>query len=329
MYEANMKVQRWQLLQRRGQPLEIKIRMSQNRIRRWYNYCHGDVYVSYSGGKDSTVVLDLARGLYPEIPAVFAATGLQYPEVRAHVKKTENVTWLRPTMPFTEVIKKFGYPVISKKVAAFVSDLQNASERNCATCNLRLTGYNRAGQYCPSQILSHKWRFLVNAPFKISAKCCNVMKKAPFTKYNRQTGNRPITGIMACDSQWREQTYLRYGCLMTETKHPMCHPIAFWTDQDILNYLKLHGISYASVYGDIITDYTGKLTTTGLRGTGCVFCAFGVHFDKFPNRFQRLANTHPKLYDYCMNTLNMAEVLEYCGIEYKPNHNNTVRLKLF
>lgn len=312
-------MQMWQLLQRQGQPLETKIRMSRHRIRRWYNYCHGDTYVSYSGGKDSTVVLDLVRELYPETPAVFVSTGLQYPEIRAQIRRTENVTWLRPTMPFTEVIRRYGYPVISKRVARFVSDLQNASEKNRATCNLRLTGYNRAGQYCSSMKLPNKWRFLVDAPFKISAQCCNVMKKAPFARYSRRTGRGPITGMMACESDRREQAYLRYGCLTVGTKHPMCHPIAFWTEHDVLSYIKQRDISYASVYGDIVTGPEGKLVTTGVARTGCIFCAFGAHLEKSPNRFQQLASTHPKLYDYCMNKLNMAEVLEYIGVEYQSS----------
>ena len=63
----------------------------------------------------------------------------------------------------------------------------------------------------------------------------------------------------------------------------------------------------------------GGWTTTGEKRTGCVFCAFGAHLEKAPNRFQRLKITHPKLWDYCMRPweehgLGMRQVLEYIGI---------------
>lgn len=61
--------------------LERKIRVTQTRIIEWYQHYKGQVYVSFSGGKDSTVLLDLARRIYPEIPAVFVDTGLEYPEI--------------------------------------------------------------------------------------------------------------------------------------------------------------------------------------------------------------------------------------------------------
>ena len=69
--------------------------------------------------------------------------------------------------------------------------------------------------------------------------------------------------------------------------------MSFWTEQDVLAYLKMTGIPYASVYGEIVEE-NGRLTTTGAKRTGCMFCMFGVHLEKKPNRFQRMALTHPK-----------------------------------
>ena len=74
--------------------LERKIQVTQTRILEWYMKNGGQVYVSFSGGKDSTILLDLARRIYPDIPAVFVDTGLEYPEIREFVKTIENVTWL-------------------------------------------------------------------------------------------------------------------------------------------------------------------------------------------------------------------------------------------
>ena len=109
------------LKQRQSLPLDIKVRMTEQRIREWVNeFGIGGVYVSFSGGKDSTVLLHIARRLYPDIPAVFVDTGLEYPEIRNFVKTFDNVEWLKPEMNFKQVIEKYGYPFISKEVSECV-----------------------------------------------------------------------------------------------------------------------------------------------------------------------------------------------------------------
>ena len=102
-------------------PLEAKIAMTKVRIREWVNYYGIDgVYVSFSGGKDSTVLLHIARQIYPNIKAMFVDTGLEYPEIRQFVKTFDNVDWIKPKMNFKQVIEKYGYPFISKEVSECV-----------------------------------------------------------------------------------------------------------------------------------------------------------------------------------------------------------------
>jgi len=108
------------LYQMQSLPLSAKISMTKRRIRDWYDYWNGDVYVSFSGGKDSTVLVDLVHnecGL-KDVPLVFVDTGLEYPELREFVKGYgDKVTWLKPKMTFRQVIEKYGYPFISKEVS--------------------------------------------------------------------------------------------------------------------------------------------------------------------------------------------------------------------
>lgn len=111
----------WELQQMQALPLNLKIALTQNRIREWVNeFGLEGVYVSFSGGKDSTVLLDIARKMYPGIKAVFADTGLEFPETKAFVRQFDNVDIVKPKMRYVETIKKYGYPIISKEVAECV-----------------------------------------------------------------------------------------------------------------------------------------------------------------------------------------------------------------
>lgn len=98
-------------------PMWRKEQITQARIMEWYFKFKGQVYVSFSGGKDSTVLLHIARRIFPDIEAIFCDTGLEYPEVRQFAKSFDNVTTIRPKLRFDEVIKKYGYPFIGKEVA--------------------------------------------------------------------------------------------------------------------------------------------------------------------------------------------------------------------
>ena len=105
------------LLELQSLPLERKIQITQARIIEWYQHFKGNVCVSFSGGKDSTVLLHIARQIYPNIPAVFSNTGLEYASIQQFVRTWDNVDIVVPKMKFNEVLTQFGYPLIGKEVA--------------------------------------------------------------------------------------------------------------------------------------------------------------------------------------------------------------------
>lgn len=120
----------WELYQLQSLPLRAKIQKTKDNIQQWINAFGRDgVYVSFSGGKDSTVLLDIAREVYPQMPAVFIDTGLEYPEVRNFAKSFENIEVLKPKMSFEQVIKKYGYPFISKEVSECVQGAKRYLKR--------------------------------------------------------------------------------------------------------------------------------------------------------------------------------------------------------
>ena len=291
-----------------------KVILTHDLIQDFYTKNNGKVTVSFSGGLDSTVLLHIARMAAPEIRAVFSNTGLEYPEIVAFVKTFDNVDIVKPAMRFDTVIKTYGYPVISKRTSRFISDLQNPTQQNENTRNLRLTGISRCtqpGVLQKSMRLAKKWFFLIVAPFKISDKCCDRLKKDPLNQYEKEHGTKRIIGIMADESNMRVQQARRYG---TETDK-LLQPMIFWTRQDVLQYIRFMALPYCKIYGEII-EHNRKFDTTGEHRTGCMFCMFGVHLEKNPNRFQRMKLTHPNQYNYCINTLGCGKVLDYIGVSY-------------
>lgn len=289
-------------------PLELKIKMTQRRIRDWVSeFGTNGVYVSFSGGKDSTVLLHLVRELYPDVEAVFVNTGLEYPEIQKFVKSFDNVTILRPKMRFDEVISKYGYPMISKEVSLSVYYAHNGSKWAIN----RIQGLNIDGTYSIYKQRYKKYYPLINVDFCISDNCCSVMKKHPAKQFEKETGKKPMIATMADESELRKTQWLKTGCNAFDIKRPVSKPMSVWTEQDVLHYIKEYNIPIASVYGDIVyaeapeqmrlEDFSGeKFTTTGCKRTGCIFCGFGCHLDKDPSRFQQLKQTHPRQYEYCL-----------------------------
>ena len=308
-YKMNQKIQELQELQKL--PLERKIGIAQARIAEWYEHFNGNVYISFSGGKDSTVLLDIVRKMYPDVEAVFSNTGLEYPEIVSFVKSFDNITVIRPKKSFKQVLEKYGYPVISKEQSFYISNYRNTKSEKLK--KLRMEG-DKDGNYK----ISDKWKYLVDAPFEISSECCNVLKKKPFKYFEKTTNKKAIIGVLAEESILRKSNWYKYGCNMFEAKRQVSKPLSVWREQDVLEYIKKFNLPYASVYGELKQDIYGKYYFTGEQRTGCIFCMYGCHLEKNPNRFQKLAVSHPKLYDYCINKLKLGEVLDYIGVDYKP-----------
>jgi len=291
--------------------LARKIQVTQTRIMEWYHHYGGKVAVSFSGGLDSTVLLDLARRVYPDIRAAFVQTGMEYREIMDFVATVPNVTWLYPEIPFNKVISDYGYPVISKEVAKRI----DYAQKGAAWAKMHLRGLMADGTPSKYNERYKKWAFLADAPFRVSEKCCDISKKRPLSRFAKETGCMPIVGTMASESFRRQSGFLQTGCNGFHKKEPSSQPLSFWNKQNVLEYIKLTGIPYAGIYGEIVTNpKTGKLKTTGAQRTGCAYCMFGVHLEKEPNRFQRMAVENPNMYEYCMNRLGCGAVLDYLGV---------------
>ena len=292
-------------------PLEVKVLKTQQRIREWVtHYGQDGVYVSFSGGKDSTVLLHIVRELYPDVEAVFVNTGLEYPEIQRFVKTFDNVRILYPDKSFKKVLTEYGYPLIGKEVAQVISEARRADGNGKYSYRLkRLNGTLTDKNGDKSRYCCEKYQPLVNVDFQISHKCCHIMKERPAKKFEKEFDKKPFVATMTEESRAREQAWLKSGCNVFDSKREVSKPMSFWSEQDVLRYIKENNIELAPVYGEIIPidgqtafDCVDcKLCTTGCDRTGCIFCGFGAHLEKGETRFQRLKRTHPKQYDFCIN----------------------------
>lgn len=279
--------------------LEEKINATKRLIMDWYGQFDGKVYVSFSGGKDSTVLLHIARSLYPEIVGVYANTGLEFPEINKFVKKNENIITIKPKMSFKETLEKYGFPVVSKEQSQYIMQYRTAKSEK--TKDTRWNG-NKWGR----GKISEKWKYLVNADFKITDKCCDIFKKNPFKKFEKETGLKPMIGTMAGESAHRAKYYLNGECNAFNAKRPISKPLSFWSEGDIYKYIRDFNVEISEIY------------KMGYKRTGCMFCMYGLHLnDQKDDRFTRMKKTHPKLFTYCMDRLGLRKVIkEYTGRDY-------------
>lgn len=324
-----------ELRQMQAMPLELKIRMSERRIKTWYDHFRGLVYVSFSGGKDSTVLKHLVEntlGVY-DVPSVFVNTGLEYPEIQKFAMSQPNVVTIRPKMRFDEVVREYGYPVISKEISKKAKDAKSyiAQGRTDGYALAQFNGTYKSKNGNKSIYDCRKYRYLLDSDFRISHQCCDVMKKRPLKEYGKRSGRHPYLGTMADESFLRRQKWLMQGCNAFDNRNPVSQPMSFWTEQDVLEYIRAFKLDYCPIYGDIVEDEKGLLTTTGANRTGCIFCMFGCHLEKEPNRFQCLKDTHPNQYRYCIGGgeyvdgiwqpnkegLGLAHVLDFIGVKYE------------
>ena len=385
------------LYQMQAMPLSVKIRMTKYRIKQWIErYGEDGVYISFSGGKDSTVLLDIVRQDYPNIPAVFVDVPTQYPELKEFVKTFENVEILKPKISFMEVCKRYGFPMFSKEISGCIGEarkyfenLEKENNQNTILTDRQtdrqtdlpyayriadLVGIDRRkdkknveyqnikmgnipnAPVRTKQLLGifkhrekgvdtdeysklydrSKYIFMLDAKFSCSDMCCKVMKKAPAHEYGRKTGRKAMTAQMASKSKLRTSQWIKNGCNGFDMKTPISNPMSFWTEQDVLLYIKLNNLPICSVYGDVVIDYdaegsvdgqmdlselsanyglfeTGNrpLKTTGCSRTGCVLCGFGCHLEKpGEGRFERLKEPHPGMY-------KLLDVIENNGVTYR------------
>lgn len=284
----------------------------------FYHRMDGKVYLNFSGGKDSTVLkffIDRWSKMhgYDKVRCLFNDTTNEHKEVLDFVKSFgDEVEWTRPKMTFAQTLVKYGYPVISKVQAMAISRYQNTKREDQKI--YRLTGVKADGTIGKVGVISKKWQFVIDAPFKVTNRCCDILKKEPIKRFEKETGLRPITGVMSTESNQRKLQYLKNGgCNIWKEGKEMCNPLSLFTEKDIWDCIEKFNIKICSIYYDQIIN--GE-KVSGEKRTGCAYCAFGAQCESNKdNRFTRLHKREPKRYKSMMDKLGYREVLNFIGIE--------------
>ncbi len=315
------------------QPYDFKVAYAETRAWEFYNECGKrglNCHVSV-GGLDSITLLLFLRKVGIDVPAVSVSALEDKSIIKIHKKL--GVERLKPLRKKPDIIREFGYPILSKEIAGKISLLQNPSEKNRTVRHAIITG--ETGEYGGNRKgtrmkMSQKWLEKFGgadeegaalgyqaAPFLVSDKCCYYLKEKPCDDWAREHHSAPYLGLMASEGGRRQKALMIHGCNYFGESTIRSAPFAIFSRQDILQLALDLEVPVPEIYGEIVRDNDGKLRTTGAQRTGCSMCGFGIHLEKRPHRFDQLYMRNPKEWDFWMIEMGWGDVLDYIGVEWR------------
>lgn len=352
-----------------GMPLEVvidhfRVKQKQDyafkknyaRVRAWEFYEHeeiaGNAYAAV-GGLDSITLFVFLKSIGIDVPGISVSSLEDKSIQKVHralgirslpaAKKPDGKPWTK-----VEVIKEFGYPVLSKEIAGKISLLQRPSADNATVRHAIITG--ETGEYGGFQKksrmkLSQKWLEKFGgadaegaalgykaAPFKVSDRCCYYLKEKPCNDYAKESGRFPYMGLMASEGGRRQKALMIHGCNYISKGTKRSAPFAIFMRDDLLrltlemdewyhdHWQEFSDIHLDTIVPDIygkIVETNGHLETTGATRTGCSLCCFGIHLEKRPHRFDRLRERNPKEWSFWMNDMGFGDVLDYIDVKWR------------
>lgn len=312
--------------------------------------CHVSV-----GGLDSITLLVFLRNLgerhgiseLRDIPAVSCSRLEDKSIQKIHkelgviplppLKREDGSDWSKAA-----ILQEFGFPVLSKEIAAKIELLQAQSPKSATVRHAIITG--ETGEYGGWQKnsrmkLSQKWLEKFGgyendaegvdyqiAPFKVSSKCCYYLKERPADLWAKEHNSVPFLGLMASEGGRREKSLKMNGCNYWGSSTIRSAPFAIFDRQDVLRLNRELGAPVPEIYGEIAEAEDGTLYTTKAQRTGCDMCGFGVHLEKRPHRFDLLRERNEKLWEFWMyrcckdedgTPYGWGRVLDYIGVEWE------------
>ena len=323
-------------------PYEVKVGKAKQRIREFIQGCDQLGYNTHVsvGGLDSITLLCLIRSMHIDIPAISVSVLEDKSIIRVH--KQLGVEMLKPLKAKHEILQEEGFPVISKKIATKIMALQEPTEKNATIRHAIITGEcGEKGHFATNSAmqLPKRWLELFGGyenenegthykvpPFKVSSRCCEIMKEKPCDIWATEHNSKPFLGLMASEGGRRQEALEEHGCNYFGKTTIRSAPFAPFLRQDLLQLALDLNVPIPEIYGTIEKDMDGNLYTTGAQRTGCEMCGFGVHMEKRPHRFDKLYDRNPMAWDYWMNRVCTDEngnkygwglVLDYIGVDWR------------
>lgn len=325
------------------QPYEFKVNYAYARAKEFKQECDRrglNTHVSVGGLDSITLYIFLRDYCGIDVPGVSASTLEDKSIQRVH--RQLGIEAVKPAKSKVEIIKEFGYPILSKETAAKIELLQNPSEKNKTVRHAIITG--ETGEYGGFQKnsrmkMSQKWLEKFGGyenetegvdygkpDFKVSSKCCYYLKEKPCDDWAKEHNSVPYLGLMASEHGRREKSLMLNGCNYFGKTTIRSAPFAIFSRQDLLRLALDLKVPVPEIYGTIDRDENGQLYTTKAQRTGCSMCGFGIHLEKRPHRFDRLREDHPDEWRFWMYDMGWGHVLDYIGIEWREPENQQITL---
>lgn len=329
-----------------NQPYEVKVKRAELRAIEFVEKLDEmdmEAHVSV-GGLDSITLLLFLRKIGIDIPAI-SVSSLEDKSIQ-EIHKELGVMPIKPMKSKVNIIREFGFPVISKKIAGRIDTLQNPTAKNQTVRHAIITGEcGEQGHFAKNSRmkLPQKWLELFAgyenenegtgyriAPFKVSNKCCQFLKEDPCDRYAKEHRSAPSLGLMASEGGQREEALVDHGCNYFGKTVIRSAPFAPFLRQDLLQLALDLNVPVPKIYGEIKRKPDGMLYTTEAQRTGCSMCGFGIHMEKRPHRFDKLRERNEKewkfwMYSCCTDTetgekYGWGRVLDYIGVEWEDRY---------
>lgn len=232
-----------------------------------------NAYISFSGGKDSTILHYLIDMALPnnKIPRVFINTGIEYVDIVKFVKglasEDERFTLIPPSLPIRQVLEKYGYPFKSKQHSHNVGIYQTSGK--LTETNKKYLGIDKLKPtmfQCPILL---KYQFTNDFNIKLSDKCCYKLKKEPISKWQKQSGRQiTITGMRKEEGGNRNNI----TCIVTDKDKSIIkfHPLVVVSEEWEDWFIKKNNIEICKLY----------LPPYNFKRTGCKGCPFSLELQQ-------------------------------------------------
>lgn len=316
------------------QSYEFKVSYAEIRAREFYRECGKrdlNCHVSV-GGLDSITLYMFLKSIGIDVPGV-SVSCLEDKSIQK-VHKQIGLICLKPLKSKVDVIREYGFPIISKETASKISLLQRPSEDNKTVRHAIITG--ETGEYGGNRKnsrmkMSQIWLELfggyenetehvdyLKPDFKVSDKCCYYLKEKPCDNWAKENNSVPYLGLMASEGGRRQKSLMINGCNYFGASTIRSAPFAIFSRQDLLQLALDLNVPVPEIYGEIKRDENGLLYTTKAQRTGCSMCGFGIQKEHIrPHRFDMLYENNPKEWDFWLNNIGFGNVFDWIGFKWR------------